>query len=532
MINKILNFWNYSIKRQLVLGITFLTLGMFLTLSFVILEKQKDFFDESSINEAKNRTNLLANNSSSWLMSNDFIGLQEVVDSVSSYKDEDHIIIVDLKGKILAHSDKSKVGQYLVDDMSVKHISSLTKEFEILKLYTNKDNHFIEVASPIFYKNQLLGYVRNRIDNIYWVNSLQVIKNEFMIFTFMATIFAILFAYLSANIITRKFYNLIDVTKKIKAGEKNIKADENVVKEIQLLSKEFNSMMEIKEKNEQVILELNQNLEKIVKERTKELNSLNENLEEKIAHEVEENRQKDVFIQQQARLAALGEMIGNIAHQWRQPLSVITTSVSALALKEEFKILEPDDIKQTNEMVKKMSEFLNNTIENFRNFFQKEQPTKVFIIAQTIDSTFNIIKASYDNYFITLNKDLDYTIEYFGSENFLAQVLLNILSNAKDALLENQIENKKVNLRLFKEENIIKIVIQDNAGGIKDENIDKIFDPYFTTKHKSQGTGLGLYMSTQIVNKHFNGTLSVSNVINEDEEIGACFIIEIPTENN
>ncbi len=531
MINKILDFWNYSIKRQLILGITFLTLIMFLSLSFVILEKQKEFLEESSIKQAKNRTNLLANNSSSWLMSNDYIGLQEVIDSVGTYKDEIYIIIVDLKGKILAHSDKSKVGQFLVDDASVKHLNSLTKEFEILKLYTTNDNHFIEVASPIFYKNQLLGYVRNRIDNNYWINSFETIKNEFMIFTLIATIFAILFAYMTANILTRNFYNLIEVTKKIKNGEKNIKANENVVKEIQLLSKEFNSMIDVKEKNEQVILELNQNLEKIVEERTKELNFLNENLEEKIAQEVEKNRQKDVFIQQQARLAALGEMIGNIAHQWRQPLSVITTSVSALSLKDELKILEPNDIKETNETVKKMADFLNNTIENFRNFFQKDQPKKNFVIAEIINNTLEIIKASYDNHFIVLNKDLDTTIEYFGSENFLAQVLLNILSNAKDALIENQMENKKVNLKLFKDNNTIKITIEDNAGGIKEENINKIFDPYFTTKHKSQGTGLGLYMSTQIINKHFNGTLSVSNVKNEDEEIGACFIVEIPTEN-
>ena len=135
MINNILNFWNYSIKRQLMLGITFLILCIFLILSLTILEKQKDFLNKSSIKEAENRTNLLAKNSSSWLMANDFIGLQEVIDSVSTYKDEIYIMVIDLKGKILAHSDKSKVGQFLVDDVSVKHISSLTKEFEILKLY-------------------------------------------------------------------------------------------------------------------------------------------------------------------------------------------------------------------------------------------------------------------------------------------------------------------------------------------------------------------------------------------------------------
>ncbi|MDZ7818305.1 MAG: hypothetical protein U5K55_06680 [Aliarcobacter sp.] len=286
MINNILKFWNYSIKRQLILGITFLILCIFLILSFSILEKQKIFLNESSIKEVENRTNLLAKNSSSWLMANDYIGLQEVVDSVATYKDEIYIMVIDLKGKIIAHSDKSKVGQFLVDDLSIKHINSLTKEFEILKLYTSSNTHFIEVASPIFYKNQLLGYVRNRIDNKYWIDSLEAIKNEFIIFSLIATVFAILFAYISAHIFTRNFYNLIEVTKKIKAGEKNIKADENVVKEIQLLSKEFNSMIEVKEKNEQVILELNENLEKIVDERTKELNFLNENLELRIAHEV------------------------------------------------------------------------------------------------------------------------------------------------------------------------------------------------------------------------------------------------------
>ncbi|MCK9337249.1 MAG: ATP-binding protein [Arcobacteraceae bacterium] len=527
MINNILDFWNYSIKRQLIFGITFLILLMFIFISFHILYKQKNFLNEASINQAKNRTNLLANNSSVWVMANDYIGLQEVVDSVALYNDELSVMVVDLKGKVLAHSDKSKVGQYLVDDISVAHIKSLTKKFEIIKLYSSTENHFIEVASPILYKDQLLGYVRNRLDNNYWINSLEVIKNEFFIFTLIAIIFSILFAYISANTLTRNLYNLIDVTKKIKNGEKNIKADENVVKEIQLLSKEFNSMIEAKERNEQAIIDLNENLEKIVKERTKELNLLNENLEQKVAQEVEKNREKDTFLQQQSRLAALGEMIGNIAHQWRQPLSAITTSVSALSLKEEFGILEPNDIKETNDSVMKNAQFLTNTIENFRNFFQKDQPEKEFMVAQTINNTLGIIKASYNNHFIVLDTKLDDSIEYFGSENLLAQVLLNILSNAKDALIQNQIVDKKVTLMMYKEKKNIKITIKDNAGGIPKEYMEKVFDPYFTTKHKSQGTGLGLYMSTQIIKNHFNGILSVSN-IEDDDGFGACFMIEIP----
>lgn len=527
MISKMLDFWNYSIKRQLILGITFLILFMFLLLSFNILDKQKNFLDEASINQAKNRTNLLANNSSVWVMAGDYIGLQEVVDSVSLNKDQIYVMVLDLNGKILAHTDHSKVGQYIVDETSVKHIKSQTKKFEIIKKYAEDDTHFIEVASPILYKDQLIGYVRNRMDNIYWVSSLHSIREEFLIFTLIAIILAIGFAYTSANALTKNIYNLIDVTKRIKAGETNIKADEDVVKEIQVLSKEFNEMIEAKEQNEKAIIELNQNLEKIVKERTKELNILNENLELKIAEEVEKNRQKDVILQQQSRLAALGEMIGNIAHQWRQPLSAITSAVSGLQLKDEFGTLEPNDIKDTNDVVIKSAQFLTNTIENFRNFFRKDQPKKLFHVAQTINDTIGIIKASYDNNFINLNVKLDETIETFGTENLLAQVLLNIFSNAKDALVHGNHENKQVSINLAKEKNNIVITIKDNAGGVPKEFMEKIFDPYFTTKHQSQGTGLGLYMSTQIIQNHFNGNIKVKNIKDEYGQ-GACFTIIFP----
>ncbi|MFA6685604.1 MAG: ATP-binding protein, partial [Arcobacteraceae bacterium] len=402
--------------------------------------------------------------------------------------------------------------------------------FEIIKKYAEDDTHFIEVASPILYKDQLIGYVRNRMDNIYWVSSLHSIRQEFLIFTLIAIILAIGFAYTSANALTKNIYNLIDVTKRIKAGETNIKADEDVVKEIQVLSKEFNEMIEAKEQNEKAIIELNQNLEKIVKERTKELNILNENLELKIAEEVEKNRQKDVILQQQSRLAALGEMIGNIAHQWRQPLSAITSAVSGLQLKDEFGTLEPNDIKDTNDVVIKSAQFLTNTIENFRNFFRKDQPKKLFHVAQTINDTIGIIKASYDNNFINLNVKLDETIETFGTENLLAQVLLNIFSNAKDALVHGNHENKQVSINLAKEKNNIVITIKDNAGGVPKEFMEKIFDPYFTTKHQSQGTGLGLYMSTQIIQNHFNGNIKVKNIKDEYGQ-GACFTIIFPTMN-
>jgi PAS domain S-box-containing protein len=272
-------------------------------------------------------------------------------------------------------------------------------------------------------------------------------------------------------------------------------------------------------------------LKEEVSKKTKELNDLNLTLQERVAVEVEKNRKQDAMLQQQSRLAAMGEMMGNIAHQWRQPLSAITTAISSLKLKEEFGILEPNDIKDANDYILNQADFLSKTIENFRNFFRKDQPKKQFALSEAINNTLGIIKASYDNNFIILDTILDDSLYYTGSENLLSQVLLNILSNAKDALVSNNIEDKHVCITLMKKnDNSCKITIKDNAGGVKDDIKDRIFDPYFTTKHPSQGTGLGLYMSSQILRNHFNGTVKVVNT-SDEFGTGACFIIEFPLIN-
>lgn len=275
------------------------------------------------------------------------------------------------------------------------------------------------------------------------------------------------------------------------------------------------------------IKEYEESLEQEVTNKTKELNELNLNLENRIVDEVEKNRQKDILLQQQTRLAAIGEMMGNIAHQWRQPLSAITATISGLKLKEEFNILESNDIAKANDSIMKSAEFLSKTIENFRNFFSKNNSQKDFLVVDSIQDTLDIIKASYENHFIKVNLNTDTSISYFGNENLLSQVMLNILSNSKDALLQNHIENKIVSISLMQEGENIKITIKDNANGIPIDIIDKIFDPYFTTKHQSQGTGLGLYMSSQIIQNHFKGMLNVSTVEDEDGK-GAMFVVVFP----
>ncbi len=262
--------------------------------------------------------------------------------------------------------------------------------------------------------------------------------------------------------------------------------------------------------------------------KNKKLSQLNKRLEKKIQIELEKNRRKDILIQQRSRLASIAEMIGNIAHQWRQPLNTITASVSSLYLRQQLGLHEDKDIEEVNNTVIKQATYLSKTIDDFKNFFIVDEKIKDnFFVSNAINKTVNITKASYDYNYISLVKNLDNNISYFGNETLLSQVVLNILSNTKDALVKNHIEKKLVYIDLFEKNEHIYITVKDNANGIDNRIKDKIFEPYFTTKEPSRGTGLGLFVSTQILKNNFKGVLYHEN-IEFDGFKGSCFTIKFP----
>ncbi|RXJ76320.1 hypothetical protein CRV03_09465 [Arcobacter sp. F155] len=234
---------------------------------------------------------------------------------------------------------------------------------------------------------------------------------------------------------------------------------------------------------------------------------------------------KDKQLLEQMKLAQMGEMIGNIAHQWRQPLSTISTAASGLKMKHEFDMLEKDDIPEFTDTIVTNTKYLSETIDTFRDFIKEEKETKEIVIQERIDETLKIVRASLENSHIKLINNIDYEnpikVELVAEE--LAQVLINILNNAKDVILQRKIEDGTITLALIKTNKNFKITIEDNAKGIEKDVLPKIFDPYFTTKHQFHGTGLGLYMSKIIVEKHLFGQLEVENT-----KKGAKFTITIP----
>ena len=275
---------------------------------------------------------------------------------------------------------------------------------------------------------------------------------------------------------------------------------------------------------------LNKKLKYTVEEKTKELKYLNENLQLAIDKKTKELLEKEAILNQKAKMAAMGEMIENIAHQWRQPLSVISTISSSLKIKKEMNILDDKEFYEALNNINKTSEHLSNTIDDFRNFFSPNKEMNKFYLSQLIKKSKDLIKSRFDKFNIKVIEHID-DIEILSYQNELFQVILNLFSNSIDVLSSSQIENKIIYIKIYHDENNLYIEFLDNGGGIKDEFINRVFEPYFTTKHKSQGTGIGLYMSLQIVTKHLNGEISVKNdtfIENNTAYFGAKFTILLP----
>ena len=261
------------------------------------------------------------------------------------------------------------------------------------------------------------------------------------------------------------------------------------------------------------------------------LKKLNIRLNAKVKLEIKKNEEKNRILIQQSRMASMGEMLENIAHQWRQPLSTISVAASGMEIKKEFNTLSDKEFYESINHIKSATLYLSNTIEDFRNFFSKEKELNTINISHAIEKSLELMGNTFMQNQINLIRNIDDKVEILSIENELIQVLMNIFSNAKDALRPIINEEKYILINVYKENNNMIIQIKDNAGGIKDDIIDKVFEPYFTTKHKSKGTGIGLYMSKLLVEKHLNGTLNVRNeeysFMNKNRK-GAIFEIVLP----
>jgi len=279
---------------------------------------------------------------------------------------------------------------------------------------------------------------------------------------------------------------------------------------------------------------VNKKLQKLnneVKKSRNEVEKLNEGLELKVKDEVHKNILAQEKLFESEKMASMAEMIGNIAHQWRQPLSVISTAASGIQVHKEHNILTDELLYDSCEKIVENTQNLSDIINNFNDFIEKDRKKELFSLKENLNKFVSLIVGSVKHGNINIILDVDEMIKIDAYPSELIQCYMNIYNNSNDAFHHNDVENRIILISAIKDDNTLSIIFQDNAGGIKDDVLPKIFEPYFTTKHKSQGKGLGLHMTYNLIVNGMNGTIEAANkhfVYKNKDNYGVEVKIKLP----
>lgn len=329
--------------------------------------------------------------------------------------------------------------------------------------------------------------------------------------------------FLFARWITRPIATISELASRVADGDLSVMAQINRNDEIGQLADCFNDMVVALKMSQLKLENYNEQLAREVAERTKELDQLNISLDQRVKEEVANRHQQEQLLIHQSRLAAMGEMIGAIAHQWRQPLNALGLVLQNIQLTQQYGQLDDAFLTRAVQKAERLISNMSSTIDDFRNFFKPDKHTEEFYISAMLQNVLELMDASLSRKHIELQIMCDETIAVTGYQSELAQVLLNLINNARDSCIERNVQIPKIDVIVSENGSFIELSVCDNGGGIPNAIMEKIYDPYFTTKEEGTGTGIGLYMSKMIIEKNMAGKLT-----NHNSAVGSCFVIHIP----
>ncbi len=618
MNNILLRLKPKSLRSRLVFGIGTILAVLIISFNYITVKEESKFLHQQGLKQASNRSLALATVSKTWLLANDYIGLEEIAHNFSVYDDLDFLAITNMDGKILEHTDHSLIGKYITDEQRIAYLKQMLDADDNLQnekiLLDNRDH--IEIIRIVHHGKKHIGIVNLRINQKHRQKNIDKRITKGIIFTVVSLLAAILFSVFIANNLTKELVQLISMMRKVRYGDKNVQANESDTREISLLSHEFNSMISALNASEQSYKQLSERLELAFEGNQdglwdwniidgslyfssiwKKMLGYNEDnlpntfstwqdnvhpedldsalhavqahldgktpkyqhihrLKHKDGHwiwnlargkalydtngkairmvgtntditdlkrlEQALNDQEELMIAQ-SRHAAMGEMISMIAHQWRQPITIIAMSANNMLVDVELGNISEKTLRDEANSIVEQAQYLSKTIDDFRNFFRPNKEKEKVRIQDVLTEAIAIIGKSLENDKITLTIKENETGQIRTYSRELLQVFLNLLKNSKEALVEHTKEERHIDIDIDSDENTITTTICDNGGGIPEKTIEKIFDPYFSTKNEKTGTGLGLYMSKTIIEKHLHGEISVTS-----KGQTTCFTITIP----
>ena len=406
-------------------------------------------------------------------------------------------------GKIIFQSTPVKFGNQFKHDVS-HVVEQVSREIKA-RISIDEQETYVEAIIPLlmplketYVQSAKYGALYLQFDmSDVKKRSMEQILHHAIRNAFVILLMVLVLAILIHVLILKPLTKLHTTTKAMKEGYMDLRLSEKSKNELGDLNRSFNEM-------------------------ASQIRMHQLELEEKIEEAVYKNMHQNHIMLQQSRLAAMGEMINNIAHQWRQPLNALGLVVQKIEfLYSRGKL----DSKSLNENIEKSQILINGmstTIDDFSNFFNQNKEKKVFLVKDLIEEVLTFIDASLQEAAIRTSVNVDNLTKIFTYRNELMQVIVNILNNAKDALVETQTKNKKIDISCVVRNETVELNISDNAGGVPEDILERVFDPYFTTKEEGKGTGIGLYMSKMIIEENIGGILSVRN-----DHDGAVFSITL-----
>ncbi len=462
---------------------------------------------------------------------NEYVKLNKQIESVIISRNENAYNIIIKKESWDVIDSKNEIYESAQNDFV---------QFSIITSpYLNKK--VFKYTYPIYFSNILWGWLHIDVSLIEYDKKIEQMYLQFIFLAIFMLITSIFLSYFIAKMVAKPIVSLNNVSNEIARGNLSIRANITTNDEIGILAKTYNKMLENLENSQNELKNSRNKLELRVQERTKELEDvnskleekskllkeLNDGLEERVTEEIRKQQKQEQLLIQQSKLAAMGEMIGNIAHQWRQPLNALSLVLQNINFAYEMDDLSEEFMHKSMDKANLLTNTMSKTIDDFRNFFKPNKQEVEFFISDTIKNAISLIESTFQHHNITIESKINDDANIKGFPNEFSQVVLNILNNAKDAIIENNIGSGKVLINVEKIDNKATISVIDNAGGIPNDILEKVFNPYFTTKEEGKGTGIGLYMSKNIIETNMNGKLLVENIEN-----GAKFVIIVPILEN
>jgi len=527
------NLWNKSIRYQLVFGVGVVFIVLISLFISVIVKEHSDFLHEEGLEDAKKRGLMLASNSKVWVMSNDYIGLEEVIDNFTIYDDLVFASVINMDGKVVSHTNHEVIGKFISDEPSISYLKNLqTNTTNDIKLFLD-NRHFIDIALPINHNNNHIGWVHLRTNQDARNDIIDKTINKSIVFILVALLIAISFAFFTANSLTKQLLKLIDTMQKIRHGRKDERAIENGVTEVVKLSREFNKMLGTLNINEKKLEYARDDLQKDILERKKvekKIRHLNENLEL-----IVENRTKELVTEKnraQAANKSKSVFLSNMSHELRTPLNavlgfshlIIDAPDTTKLQKKNLDII----IKSGTHLLSLINDILDMSKIEADRMKLNEVGTDLY---KTIGDISDMVRLKVDNKNLKFSLEMDDSlVRYINiDDRKLRQILINIINNSikytDDGYISLRVKSSSENIEMA----TVTFEIEDSGRGMSEEELKSVFDPFVQVSSShgiTEGTGLGLTIAHSFL-KLMNADVNVKSKVKHGTTFSFSIIVNV-----